>query len=167
MRYLKLFNENLLNRTELDELQDFCETHLVYLLDGDYRIEIDGGISFTIFKFSKLPIVRNGENIVQSFKWNDIKDHFIPFCSHLQDQYELGTSSTRINTGINIQYFSKRYKDESIPPNMNDDWFNELSLRVHRENIVSLDQILSDSISVVENGMDYIWEIKIIISDKR
>ena len=33
MRYLKKIFENDSNKVDKDELQDFCETYLVYLLD--------------------------------------------------------------------------------------------------------------------------------------
>ena len=39
MKHLKRFNESL-NDNEVDELRDFCETSLAYLLDDGYRIQV-------------------------------------------------------------------------------------------------------------------------------
>lgn len=73
MRYIKRFNEN--NNEE--DLQDFCETHLAYLLDDeDFTLLVDdinddddtGSIRLENYK---------------GFKWNDIKDYFIPFLKQL------------------------------------------------------------------------------------
>lgn len=74
MRYIKRFNEN--NNEE--DLQDFCETHLAYLLDDedftllvdDINDDDDTGHSIRLENY-------------KGFKWNDIKDYFIPFLKQL------------------------------------------------------------------------------------
>lgn len=43
MRYLKKFNERLSNE-ELDELKEFCDGCLVYLLDEGFELEYVKGI---------------------------------------------------------------------------------------------------------------------------
>jgi hypothetical protein len=77
MRYIKRFNED--NNEE--DLKDFCETHLAYLLD-DYNFELNvesfhdhtqGGIYRGQIR------LENDEG----FKWDDIKDYFIPFLKQL------------------------------------------------------------------------------------
>ena len=40
MKHLKRFNESL-NDNEVDELRDFCETSLAYLLDEGYQVDIN------------------------------------------------------------------------------------------------------------------------------
>ena len=74
MRHLKPFHEN----NNEDDLKDFCETHLAYLLD-DYNFEL-GVDDYT----------QNGKYHAQirlenekGFYWDDIKDYFIPFLIQL------------------------------------------------------------------------------------
>ena len=76
MKHIKPFNENhsrsrsrFKNKIEQQELKNFCETHLAYLLDDDnFELKVD---TFQI---------RLENN--NGFKWNDIKDYFIPFLVH-------------------------------------------------------------------------------------
>ena len=45
LNYLKRFNEAIeetkLTEEQIEELKDFCETSLVYLLDEDFELNID------------------------------------------------------------------------------------------------------------------------------
>jgi hypothetical protein len=78
MRYLKIFES--FNDTK--ELREFCEDHLVYLLDDGIKIQIELGnddYQYALF------IQRFGGG----FQWNDIKDHFIPFLVMLSKRYSI------------------------------------------------------------------------------
>jgi len=78
MKHLKRFNEN--NNEE--DLKDFCETHLAYLLD-DYNFElyVDDINDDSMRSLSDSGQIRI-EN-TEGFKWDDIKDYFIPFLKQL------------------------------------------------------------------------------------
>ena len=80
MKHLRRFNESL-NEDEVDELKDFCEMGLAYLLDEDFIVDIDsrfpgstGNVSFNFKKES-------------GFTWDEIADQFIPFLQRLSNRY--------------------------------------------------------------------------------
>jgi len=103
MKYLKLFNENVENFKE--ELQEFCEMNLAYILDDGgeievvdphntpgmdvaretYLIKIKADSSFNS-EYIPDPDVR--ENFGR-WNWDEIKDHIIPFLTRLNNTYEL------------------------------------------------------------------------------
>ena len=83
MKHLKPFNEAV-GDTFAQDLKDFCEMNLAYLIDEELDISItlvrSGlGLSF------KLTLVLDDNPRL----WNDIKDHMIPFLTRLSNQYEL------------------------------------------------------------------------------
>ena len=96
MKHIKPFNEAV-GDTFKEELQDFCEMNLAYLLDEELDISItlvrSGlGLSF------KLTLELNENPRL----WSDIKDHMIPFLTRLSNKYELkqyarGMGHTRKN----------------------------------------------------------------------
>ena len=79
MKHLKRFNESL-TPDEVDDLKDFCEMNLAYLLDEDFIVDIDsrfgttGNVSFNLKR-------------ELGFTWNEISDHFIPFLQRLSNKY--------------------------------------------------------------------------------
>jgi hypothetical protein len=94
MKYLKRFNEDLVNR---EELKDFCEMYLAYLVDDDIKISIvQNNILYKHKGINREPICINihgfmgYENNQASFKtWGEIKDHFIPFIQMLDNNYNI------------------------------------------------------------------------------
>ena len=125
MKHLKRFNEN--NNEE--DLKDFCETHLAYLLD-DYNFELyvdsfndhtQGGIYRGQIR------IENNEG----FKWDDIKDYFIPFLKQLDKirghQIKIGgeklvfihtITSTKISIGWTKLPFDDLVNDRTTLRNM-------------------------------------------------
>lgn len=77
MKHIKRFNES-----NEEDLKDFCETHLAYLLD-DYNFElyVDDINDDSMRSLSDSGQIRI-EN-TEGFKWDDIKDYFIPFLKQL------------------------------------------------------------------------------------
>ena len=79
MKHLKRYNESL-TPDGIDDLKDFCEMNLVYLMDEDFIVDIDsrfgttGNVSFDLKRES-------------GFTWDEIKDHFIPFLQRLSNRY--------------------------------------------------------------------------------
>ena len=94
MKYLVGFNEDLVNR---EELKDFCEMYLAYLVDDDIKISIvQNNIHYKSKGITREPICINihgfmsYENNQAIFKtWGEIKDHFIPFIQMLDNNYNI------------------------------------------------------------------------------
>jgi hypothetical protein len=90
MKHLKRYNESL-NNNETEELLDFCETSLAYLMDDGFEISCDDNKYINLYLPGKSPYGANPNaiKIKDPFDWNDIKDHFIPFLQLLSKRYEL------------------------------------------------------------------------------
>ena len=102
MRYLKSFNESKSRKFgfmakpeegELDELKDFCETNLVYLVDEDFVVEVSNDYTHKNFHIS---ILKEGSKY-KGFTWEEVKDYFIPFLTHLSRKYVICYESVKFN----------------------------------------------------------------------
>lgn len=82
MKHIKRFNEN----NNEDDLKDFCETNLAYLLDecGEVRVNTEG--KTTLVKIS-----------INNSNWVNIKDHMIPFLIRLLKNYHIEERSFGID----------------------------------------------------------------------
>ena len=93
MRHLRTFNENTDNFKE--ELQEFCELNLAYLLDDEdlevRLIPVVGGVRLLI-ELNQNPQL-----------WSDIKDHMIPFLTRLSNQYELRPYANKGGKNVSIE----------------------------------------------------------------
>ena len=101
MKHLKRYNESL-TPDEVDDLKDFCEVNLAYLLDEDFIVDIDsrfgttGNVSFDLKRES-------------GFTWDEIKDHFIPFLQRLSNKYVIidrimiSFQGTGVNTETRVE----------------------------------------------------------------
>lgn len=83
MKHLRSFNESL-----KEDLQDFCDTHLAYLLDKGFHNYIDRE------RWNKYKIYHNlrftkGYTDSKVFAWSEISDHFVPFIYMLNKNYDL------------------------------------------------------------------------------
>ena len=109
MKHLKRFNESFEQQMAREELKDFCENHLVYLLDDGYEIYVKEDRDSLLFALT-IPSDMSTEEDPDAgeFKWNDIKDHFIPFLIHLNNNYEInGKSQFFTNTPhLTYQYYT-------------------------------------------------------------
>jgi hypothetical protein len=79
MKHLKSFNEDITSFNFEEELKDFCETNLAYLLDEGTEVlvgETQNG-NIVKIKFDKMK------------SWDEIKDHIIPFATRLNNKYEM------------------------------------------------------------------------------
>ena len=82
MKHLKSFNEDITSFNFEEDLQEFCEINLAYLLDeAELQIvEQPGG-------YEGLHLIRI--LLEQPKRWNEIKDHMIPFLTRLVSKYEI------------------------------------------------------------------------------
>lgn len=73
-------------------LREYCEMNLAYLIDEGFYIDIhwNGGGYYNIILRKSLTTNQNGVH-TSYFKWNDIKDHYIPFILRIQKIYKLAT----------------------------------------------------------------------------
>lgn len=140
MKHLKPFNESKENLQQ--EVKDFCDNSLVYLLDDGFNI--------TVMNTQKHP--ESGHLIVTlgmpgpssrfvPFSWDQVKDYYIPFLQILVRRYELildpVQSSTNGYVGFNTEMGMK---------------------------YLSLDQVINDKVERVLGCR--IWNIHIRIVDK-
>jgi hypothetical protein len=92
MRYLKRFNESQADFKE--QLRDFCETHLAYLLDNGFMVEIN---EFEDLDGFELIIKKEEENNRQPlFTWEEVKNYIGPFVYYLDKEYELYKAPEKI-----------------------------------------------------------------------
>ena len=104
MKHLRRFNESV-NKEE--ELQDFCETYLAYLLDDGFEVSVETSYDHWKNNSEYLGItIKKTDN--GFFKWNDIKDQFIPFISVLSKEYKLNGRCISFN-GIRYYTFHDPY----------------------------------------------------------
>ena len=84
MKHLKKFNESLIRYPQMiEELQEFCEMNLAYLLDDDFCIDIvPYGSKF------ELHFYKSVNNMYTDFYWDEIKDIFIPFLITLDERVD-------------------------------------------------------------------------------
>jgi len=106
MKHIKPFNEAV-GDTFAQELQEFCETNLAYLIDEELDISIRlvrGGLGLSF----KLTLELNENPRL----WNDIKDHMIPFLTRLSNKYELKVSNrgdVKIEVTRDLEAVRKRF----------------------------------------------------------
>ena len=105
MKYLRKFNEDY-TQQDLDELKEFCDDHLSYLIDEDYKIfvsdfETNAGSVFQVVV--KPPKVMRKNNWVRKLEtrlkeeeigtpFSHFKDRLIPFVYMLLKDYRLITN---------------------------------------------------------------------------
>lgn len=92
MKYIMKYN-SLIVESVKDDLKEFCELSLAYLMDDDYKI----GITLRDSLPSASPEHKPG-HLIHFFKWNDrtffwefseVQDHFIPFLQRLSNHYDV------------------------------------------------------------------------------
>ena len=95
MKHLKKFNESL-QLDEVNELKDFCETSLAYLIDEGFEVSCrdESSTNFVGKRQTQedlIMITLYLPNVprLKQFDWNDVKDYYIPFLQLLSRRYEL------------------------------------------------------------------------------
>jgi hypothetical protein len=77
MRYIKKFNESV----DQNELKEFCEMNLAYLLDEGYEIFV------TLLNTGNYSVnIRKTDLDNYFFEWDEVKDYIIPFIVRLRNE---------------------------------------------------------------------------------
>lgn len=105
MKHLRRFNEGY-TQENLDELKDFCEDHLSYLIDEDYKVSVQ---DFETNVCSVFQVVVRPPKVIRKNNWvrkletglkeeevgtpfSHFKDRLIPFVYMLLKDYRLITN---------------------------------------------------------------------------
>lgn len=161
MRYLKTFESVDLE----NDLKDFCETYLAYLLDGDFELSViwQGrgymGPEKDCYNINLCKL--DDYSSATGFTWNEVKDSYIPFLHMLDKQYEImdeGEGSR--NAGQwdvpciclynGSQNFCVSIKDvlsgEPLPGRYDDRPLLEITLRVEMKKITESVELKTDDV---------------------
>ena len=82
MKHLRRYNESSEDLTR-EEVQDFCEINLAYLMDEGLKVFVDE------FGYGVILSLKDVDQMNR--KWIDIKDQIIPFLIRLKNEYDLKT----------------------------------------------------------------------------
>ncbi len=120
MKYLIKFFESFGNSEIKEELQNFCNDNLAYLLDEGYQVRVIWTPNCNAWRlvFEKVKreaahrtyiLLRDSERI-NSFYWREVKDDFLPFFEMLDSKYEIcGTFNNDL-----VPSYQKDIKDELV-----------------------------------------------------
>ena len=129
MIHLKRFNESL-RPSEIQELQEFCETSLAYLLDEGFEILLESSRNDGIMTNANSYILSlcfpNSEEDFYVFDWNYIKNYFIPFLQLLSRRYELGFFSEDKNN--DVWFIGDQYRYATLEQVISDNLASEIYL---------------------------------------
>lgn len=87
MKYIKAFNEGLLDQSELDNIRDICDGTLAYLFD-----EVNGSINIVpnngkLYNYIEVKIVFS--NFVSGTTWSRIEDYIMSLYQRLDNDYDV------------------------------------------------------------------------------
>lgn len=106
MKHLRRFFEaeySSKKGVDRDELREFCEMNLAYLLDdSNFRLDIEYfddliGQDIIVIKLNKMvdlsPDSQNypGQRMTTNFEWGEVKDYVIPFVAQVNKNYTFNT----------------------------------------------------------------------------
>lgn len=98
MRYLRGFNEGAeWDELDLQELKDFCEMYLAYLIDKGFGIRVKHGSSKTRVC---IEFYKDDYFYPAPFDWDDIKENYIPFYQMLSKSYNISMN----HLGLSVKF---------------------------------------------------------------
>ena len=74
------------NKKIITDLRDFLNVYLIDLVDLGFKIDV---VYIPQYYHIKLVIWKRKGTLADYFKWNDVKDNFLPFYEMLQYHYKL------------------------------------------------------------------------------
>lgn len=94
MKFILEFNpwKDKLSNYEIEDLKDFCNGYLVYLIDEGYFIKTHQNINLSSkneFGITKITITNGMFPKRYDFRWEDVKDYMIPFFVGLSKSYNI------------------------------------------------------------------------------
>jgi hypothetical protein len=108
MKYLKRFENVPAWNNEMEEdLLEFCNSNLAFLLDKGFKLEIE---ETSVNRFS-IRIFKYNDHRAEWYHLSEIEDEFIPFLEYLKSKYDLVGSSVAIKLRQNNLTY---YIDELI-----------------------------------------------------
>jgi hypothetical protein len=85
---IKLF-EDFEDKKFGDEVREFCESYLSYLLDSDFKLHVLHVFNGRDEIFPYCTVILQAANYVNGFKWSDIKDSFEPFFEFFCKEFDV------------------------------------------------------------------------------
>ena len=87
-----IYNQNesfdIWSREKKNELKEYCNTNLAYLIDDGFFIRV-GQLSSESNHNVQIQITKNIFGDREDFKWYEVKDHLIPFILRLERKYDI------------------------------------------------------------------------------
>ena len=132
MKHLRKFNESI----DHDELKDFVESCLAYLLDEGFhvfipRASLDDGTTAIWLGLNYR------ENKSNAFTWDDIKDYYIPLLKLLSNRYQIigfgepsrgrEDSTSQVRFRLHQGYNDDAFRDFPLYTVVNDTLFGSYS----------------------------------------
>jgi hypothetical protein len=108
MKHLKRFNEDMDNYQQVfkEELQDFCEINLAYLLDDAAQLEVTDTRNWDEWSRSLENDCKITIEINPGKRWDEIKDQMIPFLTRLINKYQIHDFVGTRGNKFDIQVYS-------------------------------------------------------------
>lgn len=110
MRYLKLFNES--NDTFEDELQEFCNNNLAYLIDMGFKVIVTNYYGHDSQRCYQVKLYKNVKGSYVYYTWDDINDDFIPFLTILNKKYII--TEIKMDFMLNSKKAFRKFKLNTI-----------------------------------------------------
>jgi len=86
MKYIKKYNESNSEGLTEEQVQDFCEINLAYLVDDGLKVLVSPDyFDLKVIDYK----VTLSFRLYANKRWGQIKDHVIQFLTHLRNEYEL------------------------------------------------------------------------------
>ena len=115
MKHLKKFNESM----SKEDLQDFCESSLAYLMDEGFTIKVMCSRPLSTLHTGEFNIWLQKDNGREFFKWDDVKDYYIPFLQLLSNRYVIDSFTDTSDSNVRFRY---RQKNDYSFVNVNKDF---------------------------------------------
>jgi hypothetical protein len=105
MKHLRGFNESKWSKSRprfsnlskwIEDLQDFCDTNLAYLLDQGLIVKLSPQSQYVM-----ITLVMDQDHGFDYFKWEHFKDSIIPWLTRLNQTYDISNKVNYYRLGGN------------------------------------------------------------------
>lgn len=109
------------SRDQKNELTEYCETNLAYLMDEGFKIRVGQNIGHNTISTDGKKLIPNPEfhNVSiqitkgeerEDFFWDEVRDHIIPFIMRLNNKYDI--QKIRFLGEDNFHYIKDNFEEE-------------------------------------------------------